>query len=139
MRRRKGGKAKRMAVRSLSTALARDGDSDDEVNAERRLRVTRRKETKTRNEGLRERGGPEFKRTMGWRRRRRESAREDERGRGRAAARMQIFAATEIETIRQLESSTRTGLCRFAPPGGGRDWQLPQRASELNSIRRVVL
>jgi len=32
------------------------------------------------------------------------------------AARMQIFAATEIETIRQLESSTRTGLCRFAPP-----------------------
>lgn len=42
-----------------------------------------------------------------------------ERGRraeGGRAARMQIFAATEIETIRQLESSTRTGLCRFAPP-----------------------
>jgi len=35
---------------------------------------------------------------------------------GGRAARMQIFAATEIETIRQLESSTRTGLCRFAPP-----------------------
>lgn len=47
------GERQRMAVRSLSTALARDGDSDDEVNAERRLRGTRRKETKTRNEGLR--------------------------------------------------------------------------------------
>jgi len=35
---------------------------------------------------------------------------------GGRTARMQIFAATEIETIRQLESSTRTGLCRFAPP-----------------------
>lgn len=43
----------------------------------------------------------------------RERGRQAERGR---AARMQIFAATEIETIRQLESSTRTGLCRFAPP-----------------------
>lgn len=82
------GERQRMAVRSLSTALARDGDSDDEVNAERRLRGTRRKETKTRNEGLRERGGPEFKRTMGWRRR--ESARGRERKRKSSSANANI-------------------------------------------------
>lgn len=60
------------------------------------------------DQSLREGGGSDGKGYQG-----RERGRQAEGGR---AARMQIFAATEIETIRQLESSTRTGLCRFAPP-----------------------
>lgn len=50
--------------RRLSRTASRDGDSNDEVNAERRLRGARRKKTETRKEGLLARG-PEFKRTTG--------------------------------------------------------------------------